>query len=269
MKRFFLLILVTLLLCQNVSASQTEPKPQDETNTAALMAEKQDAADESPQPHQKQTDKKDDDVIGGQSPALIERVKEFATIPNAALLISVFATIFAGLSWLAGRGANKAAWAAVKVSQQSAFDGLRAYISVESITAVTIDNGILVVIVIKNVGQTPAKNAKMHRCFQVGSHEDIMRLRPNHIKPTEHNYGSIASDGVRNGRIEFTQNALSQWPMTKRSIVKGEKLILIDGWVEYEDIYDRPHATFFRGHIAGVTAENYVVQIASDGNEMT
>lgn len=150
------------MLYQNVSAGQTQTKPRDETNTAALMAEKQDAANVKPQTHQKQTEMKDDVVTGGQSPAFVERVKQLATKTNWALLISVFAAIFAGLSWSSARKSLEVTHNATKAEFQP-YISVPQSIDFDVITPERGDNGDTLVaysdsIEIKNVGKTPASS---------------------------------------------------------------------------------------------------------------
>lgn len=127
MKRFFSVIFVlVLLLCQDVNACQTKTDTSEQLNPPAPVAEQQNTADKSPQPHQKQTSVENENIIRDQSATMIERVSKLAKKTNWALFISFVATIFAGLAWLANREA-------IKVTRNASRAELQPYIEVRKI----------------------------------------------------------------------------------------------------------------------------------------
>lgn len=125
MKRFFpSLILLILLLCHNVSTSQAQTNQSGEPNPPppAAAPEQQNNTDENPDPHQEQTNVKNEAVVGDESAPLVERVKEIAYKTNWALFTSLVATAIAFLSWRASRNA-------VNVSANATKADLQPYIS--------------------------------------------------------------------------------------------------------------------------------------------
>ena len=231
MKRFFSVIFVLfLLLCHDVGASQTKTDASDNSNTPPPVAENQNPADESPQPHQEEARKEDDRVIRDQSSALVERVKKLANKANLALLISFFATLFAFLSWRVGSGANKAAWESVKSDRAwVTFDRI-AHMAIFQGKPVTI-NTAKIRIHWKNTGNSPALKVTCSITIKVSDTIEGACILIDALTPSE-----LVTETHVGPNQEFFSEFIVIPPNQFLDVVSGGKVAVIFCNVRYQDI---------------------------------
>lgn len=232
MKRFFFsIILSTLLLCQNVSAGQDKTKASGVPDSpTSVVVEEQHPTDENPKPHEEKANVENNAAVGDEASPLVKRVKQLATKANWALLISIIATVFAGLSWLSGRGANRAAWAAVKSD--------RAWITFDRIAHMAVFQGEPITINTakvrahwKNTGNSPALKLTCSISIKVSDTVESACELIDAISPSE-----IATETHVGPNQEFFSEFVYICPNEFLDVVNRQKMAVIRCVVRYQDI---------------------------------
>ncbi|PHR92268.1 MAG: hypothetical protein COA69_07755 [Robiginitomaculum sp.] len=167
--------------------------------------------------------------------------------------------------------ATEAAWQAVKVSETTAINQLRAYVGpVDFEIMFTESNEILVAFKIKNTGQTPAINVQLAYCITFlelpidDSDVDI----DAQILDEEQASAFLPKDVTFSAKTDV----LNDYDTTKKILcLQGTHAVFVYGKVAYKDIYGQPRTTKFR--VAwGKSFRNTQLKnmaLCDDGNEMT
>ncbi|MEQ8399320.1 MAG: hypothetical protein RIC85_05370 [Gammaproteobacteria bacterium] len=169
--------------------------------------------------------------------------------------------------------ANKAAYASVAVTQDTAIRQLRAYIVVETASDGVVEVGqhVRVPMKLRNLGQTPAKNAAIASNL-------IVRGLPY---PLARQHQEAGPETVSDGRprlsiypgLDQVSPRESDFILEKKTfdaIRNGMAAVFLSGIVIYDDIYDQERETRFRFEFSGEECfQTGRMRVSREGNGVT
>jgi len=138
------LILMALMLCQDVNASQTKADTSNKASAPTTVTVKtQNSIDKNPEPHQQNANNADKEIVRKKDFPLVERVKKLANKANLALLFSCLATIIAGLSLFASKRSNRISRDALEATKNTSRAEFQPYLSFSDKIDIRCDKTIL------------------------------------------------------------------------------------------------------------------------------
>lgn len=248
MKRFVLAILVILLLCHNVGASQDKS---DATNSAnpppTVSVEQKIHADESPKPHQENASVKIETAIGDQNPPIIEGFGKLVKPAYIALFFSFIATVIAFFSL---RSSNEA----VDVTREIGEKQSCAYMAVESVRFGFSESHAICQIVLENVGNSPCVSGKI--TTQVKSEdtmivpwEDGATQREFFSEEKSKSFGIVQTNSKISEHVTWFgghYKSPDKWFDLCCSDIGTDSRVLVT--VEWVDVFGKKHVSKFDAH---------------------